>query len=433
MRQTFKIAEILPNPFRHIEHYPIQRQKVDALKESIETTGFWDNIVARPTNGKAEIAYGHHRLAALREVFRPDDEVQLIVRSLDDATMLKIMARENMEEWGSSVVVEHETIRAVVQAYAEGKIVLNLPGEKTARHLLRYAPSFVRASSDGRTKDTEQFPYTAQTVAAFIGWTTKSGDAQRKVYDAIAALELIEEGILTEKTFTDLTTYQAKAVVHQARRAMERRREHARIEQERAARAKREARAAAERREQAEKARQAKIAEAKKARDEAAKRKAEEEARRLEIESRKARELEQTAIRKGRAAESKVRQVEVQGREQASKIGNRISERMREDKLPTSDAGKEADKIEREVDHQPVVYAEMVAASVAKKINRILDPQREQLGREVQELVRLRDSLRKEDQEEIATNLEIVATRATSFARQLRGEYLSLPATPLDE
>jgi hypothetical protein len=39
--------------------------------------------------------------------------------------MLQIMGRENMEEWGTSAWVEQETIRAVVLAYAEGKI--NLP------------------------------------------------------------------------------------------------------------------------------------------------------------------------------------------------------------------------------------------------------------------------------------------------------------------
>lgn len=428
MHQTFKIAEILPNPFRHIEHYPIKRPKVDALKESIETTGFWENIVARSVNGRAEIAYGHHRLRALQEMFRPEDEVELIVRDLDDSAMLKIMARENMEEWGSSVAVEHETIRAVVQAYAEGKIVLSQPDEKMSRSLLRYAPSFVRGSSTATVDHTEHYPYTAQTVAAFIGWTKPRGEAQSKVHDALAALELIEEGILTQVTFSDLSTTQAQAVVRQARRAMERRREHARLQKLRAERARKEAAAAAARREQAEKERQAKLAEAKRARDEAAKRKAEEEARQLELERMRARELEKTAIQKRKTAKATIKRVEVQGREQAGKIGSEVGRQLRMGEITTKDAGKVADKIESEVESEPIVYAEMVAESVVKKINRVLDPQRERLGQEVQELVRLRDSLRKETREELATNLEIVATRASSFARQIRGAHRALPA-----
>ncbi len=71
----FQLKNIQPNPFRHVDRYPITKEKVEALRESIRTTGFWDNIVAREVNGKAEITYGHHRLVALREEYGPDHEV----------------------------------------------------------------------------------------------------------------------------------------------------------------------------------------------------------------------------------------------------------------------------------------------------------------------------------------------------------------------
>ena len=38
-----------------------------------------------------------------------------------------------LEEWGSSVVVEHETIRSVVNAYAEGRIELEPPHPTAAK------------------------------------------------------------------------------------------------------------------------------------------------------------------------------------------------------------------------------------------------------------------------------------------------------------
>src|SRR5262245_24310269 len=100
----FKLKDIKPNPFRHIERYPIKPEKVAALRESLRTTGYWGNIVARLMNGTAEIAYGHHRLNAMREEYakEPDKEISLLIQDLDDEAMLQIMARENMEEWGTS-------------------------------------------------------------------------------------------------------------------------------------------------------------------------------------------------------------------------------------------------------------------------------------------------------------------------------------------
>src|SRR5205085_8309072 len=119
-----------------------------ALRESMRTTDFWDNIVARARNGKAEIAYGHHRLAALKEEYGPNHKVNLIVRDLDDEHMIQIMARENMEEWGTSASVEQETIRAVVEAFAEGLIELPPVSKDIQKSNIRYAPSFTPGEVD---------------------------------------------------------------------------------------------------------------------------------------------------------------------------------------------------------------------------------------------------------------------------------------------
>ena len=49
-------------------------------------------------------------------------------------------------------------------------------------------------------------PYTAVSVAKFIGWMESATEPQRKVVDALAALAFVEEGSLTEAVFEDLTT-----------------------------------------------------------------------------------------------------------------------------------------------------------------------------------------------------------------------------------
>ena len=107
-----KVAELKANPFRNIENYPINRDKVEALKASIEETSFWDNVVVRPNpDGDGyQLAYGHHRWWALLEL--KILEVDIPVRDLDDATMLKMMADENIDVWRQNTVVINETVLA---------------------------------------------------------------------------------------------------------------------------------------------------------------------------------------------------------------------------------------------------------------------------------------------------------------------------------
>jgi hypothetical protein len=56
--------------------------------------------------------------------------------------ILRVMANENMQEWGFDPIVTEETVRAVVDAYARGEIQLPPADEKTSKHHTRYAPSF---------------------------------------------------------------------------------------------------------------------------------------------------------------------------------------------------------------------------------------------------------------------------------------------------
>lgn len=104
------VKNLLPNPFRNLDQYPIDREKVDSLKASIKETTFWDNILARKAkNGSFEISYGHHRLVALKEL--KIKEVDIPVRPLDDGMMIKIMANENRDVYKQDRAVVLETVR----------------------------------------------------------------------------------------------------------------------------------------------------------------------------------------------------------------------------------------------------------------------------------------------------------------------------------
>lgn len=112
------LKELRPNPFREEGMYPVHRPKVEALKASIRATGFWDNLLVRKSSDGAhyELVYGQHRLVALKELVREklldaDLQVDIAVRKLDDAGLLRVMAAENADEYKATPDVLDETIR----------------------------------------------------------------------------------------------------------------------------------------------------------------------------------------------------------------------------------------------------------------------------------------------------------------------------------
>lgn len=209
MQQTVLVSQLRPNPFREMDRYPIQRDKVDALRESFRSTGFWGNIVARQNGKGYEIAYGHHRLLALKEELGVRAKVSVIIQDLSDEVMLKMMIRENMQEYRSSAYVDLESVRAVVQAFGNGVIVLEVPSRDTPRNHIRHAPSFRRDVS----QDSGQRPYTGATVGRFLGWERADGKASTKVLTLLNALELIELGAVKESKFKNMTLDEAEIAV----------------------------------------------------------------------------------------------------------------------------------------------------------------------------------------------------------------------------
>lgn len=191
------ISKIRPNPFRDIENYPFWRDKLDRLKESMKSTGAWPNIIVRPDPKEAhrwELAFGHHRLKAMEELGL--ESVFVIVQDLDDDAMLKMMADENAEEFGTNFMLgTMNAVGAVVKAVEKGLVKLD--------------------HGDGPM-------ISANSVGRYLGWTTadktaKGGlQASQKVWTAFNALELIKLGVCKPTAFQGLGHEQARAVVQQA-------------------------------------------------------------------------------------------------------------------------------------------------------------------------------------------------------------------------
>ena len=106
-----KVSNIVPNPYRDLKKFPIDKDKVKDLIESIKGTTFWDNIIVRKKGTKYQLAYGHHRLEAIKKV--GIKTIEIPVRKISNAMMIKIMANENREVYDKNPVA---TIEAVKQS-----------------------------------------------------------------------------------------------------------------------------------------------------------------------------------------------------------------------------------------------------------------------------------------------------------------------------
>jgi hypothetical protein len=172
--QMVPLEHILPNPYRHIDRYAINEDKVERLIQSIANSSFWDGSIQgrrSPTQpGMVEIAFGHHRVEAARRAGL--GQIGIVVANRSNEAMLKMMADENAEEFKHDALVTVETIGAVIEAYGRGEIALE-PVHPEAPHK-KVLPA-------GKT-------YSLATVARFLGWVKHSDQqatsACRRAFDA---------------------------------------------------------------------------------------------------------------------------------------------------------------------------------------------------------------------------------------------------------
>jgi len=186
-----QIKDLKPNPYRDIDNYPINQAKVQSLMNSMEQTGFWDNILAREINGQIQIAYGHHRLEALRKKYKPDYEVDIPVKKLSDAIMLKMMAQENEYISGLSVAVTDETIRQTRKFLEEHPEEIKTPNPVDYRNL----PPTDDCGKRGYYYSSEAF-----RIYEFLGWS------EARIFESIKRIELEDSGILDKETIENLPT-----------------------------------------------------------------------------------------------------------------------------------------------------------------------------------------------------------------------------------
>lgn len=203
-----KFKDILPNPNRDLINNPLNPDKVNELVDSINETGFWDNVVVRlrAKDHRPECAYGHTRIAAAIKVGLIEGD--FIVKDLGDEMMIKIMGRENSDTYKYSVLALLEKVRAVVIGLADGRVKPFVINDKTDPSVICYAPSFIPGEpsslSGGKLPPQEverakKLRYTAAHIAHFLGMSIKYGTQfkpDNNFKAAFSALRAIQNGLM---------------------------------------------------------------------------------------------------------------------------------------------------------------------------------------------------------------------------------------------
>jgi ParB-like chromosome segregation protein Spo0J len=177
------LRDIKSNPHRHLENYPYVPAKLEALKRSINDVGFWEGVIARRAGNQFEIAFGHHRIKAARDL----DEtklVSLIVRDLDDYKMLQFMGRENGEDYNADFHVMLETWEATVK--------------------------YAKANPDTFRRQRRKLK--ATDIARALGWTNANDDMNSTAKACANASDLLDKGVMSREDFVGVNVKAAQEV-----------------------------------------------------------------------------------------------------------------------------------------------------------------------------------------------------------------------------
>lgn len=203
-----KINKIKSNPYRNINKYPLDREKIDALKQSIEETGLWKNAfcVRENPNRKDEyqLVFGHHTLQAAKELrFK---EINVTVEELSDEVMIKRMANENMDIWGPVTSTILETVGAIkeyIEDVIKNKEWEDLTSDKFIRCLFETKTAFTECRTKGIGRDV---------ILKFLGKPWKQWQVQDALkilndekikIEAVEKMNKLNEANEITKTFID--------------------------------------------------------------------------------------------------------------------------------------------------------------------------------------------------------------------------------------
>jgi hypothetical protein len=217
-----KLSDINANPFRNEELLPVEAEQVRDIVASIQATGLWAPPVVRPNpeGDGFQLAFGHTRLAALRELHGEDAEVEVRVQELSNERMFGMLVDENRTQRGYTCDVFDHDVRQLLLAVVRGQVhFANRFPPQTAHDKLRrfsdyLSPEEVSSAGadggEGRVVRPDHF--TARQVAAELG------QSEKPVKMALRRIQLRREDILSVDATRGLSSYVARVLTEELNR-----------------------------------------------------------------------------------------------------------------------------------------------------------------------------------------------------------------------
>lgn len=106
-----KLKDLNPNPFKQkINGGKLNQEKIEKLKESIKSDGFWAGIMCRQTDSGYQIPFGHHRVESAKQVLGKDYVVDIPILELSDEQMVRMLANENSMQNEEFAIYQVDTV-----------------------------------------------------------------------------------------------------------------------------------------------------------------------------------------------------------------------------------------------------------------------------------------------------------------------------------
>lgn len=112
--QRVPLGQIRPNPYQPRKEF--RPEDLQELKASLEANGLLQPIVVRPvTGGGYELIAGERRLRAATQLGWPD--IPVVVRDIDDRTLLTLALVENLQRTDLNAVEEAEGYQRLIEEF----------------------------------------------------------------------------------------------------------------------------------------------------------------------------------------------------------------------------------------------------------------------------------------------------------------------------
>ena len=288
-----EISLIDANPHRNFKHYPLDPEQVSRLEQSFTELRQYDALPARKVGNRYQIACGHHRLEAMRNLNFKTVELNIGPRTEDD--MIKIMILENATQRGHNEAAMFDSVSAVTE-----RVAYELLRWDTWEDFQAQSPMFTNETvKSKRSWETARNMLMAgqgvgrEIIRAYAGTEIISDREAKRGIAALKDSGVLEDLISAVQTVIDAEIEAIKAEAERKRQAAIEEERLAKEKAEREAEAARKRAANAEARKKAEAERKRKIAEAEA--------KAEEKRKIAEAEAARARKLREAKARAAKA------------------------------------------------------------------------------------------------------------------------------------